>query len=264
MTANQILVALKGHYRSPEWACFCELPVGFRSGRLDFYAVHTQPGGEGFMAVAAEVKVSRADFLRELKLPEKRRTAEECASESWFVTAPGVARVDEIPECWGLMECRETDLTLHRKKASQHRRIEELPLWFVAAVARNSSDERGPSPEQRICARLDGKELAGTEVSEFIAHAFRKELAARQEHGQRSQRDEEEMRNLRAYRRTAIECLGKQAATEAGLRAAAAGLISQDIGERWEAKSIGDDLRRAARRIDELLGLQAAGPEVKP
>ena len=258
MTANQILVALKGRYRSPQWACFCELPVGFRSGRLDFYAVHTQPGGEGFMTVAVEVKVSRADFLQELSQPEKRRTAEECASESWFVTAPGIARIDEIPEAWGLMECRESDLTLHRKKAAQHRRMEELPLWFAAAVARNSTAERGPSPEERICARLDGQELAGKALSEFVAHAFRKELVARQEHGQRSQRDEEEIRTLRAYRRAAVECLGKQAETEVGLRAAAAGLISPDIGEWWEAKTIGDELRRAARRIDELLGTAAA------
>lgn len=60
----------------------------------------------GYELHGFEIKVSRADWLRELKDPAK---AEPVAKymDRWFVVAPtNVVKVDELPRTWGLMQFR--------------------------------------------------------------------------------------------------------------------------------------------------------------
>src|SRR5574343_835598 len=109
INSNKILGALAKKYEPPEWAAFSELSVDLGSyapRRMDFWAMHTWTRKPGLgWTVCFEVKTSRADFMREIKDPDKRLPSEELSNECWFVTPPKLVKRDEVPEGWGLMEC---------------------------------------------------------------------------------------------------------------------------------------------------------------
>lgn len=96
------------HPSPAEWAFFRELRVGTgrRNGdlqRMDAFALNSLPH-TGMKRVCYEVKISRADFLSEIKRPLKRRMGMRYSNEFYFVTPPGLVDVREIPcEC-GLIE----------------------------------------------------------------------------------------------------------------------------------------------------------------
>lgn len=73
--------------------------------RIDLYAVNLWPS-KGCHLLAYEVKVSRSDFLSELKHPEKRAQALRISTEFYFATPQGLVQPDEIPEECGLVEVR--------------------------------------------------------------------------------------------------------------------------------------------------------------
>jgi hypothetical protein len=96
------------HARSSEWVFLRELRVGtgFRNNaaqRLDAFALncfaHTS-----MKRVCYEVKISRADFLCEIKQPLKRRIGLRYSNEFYFVAPTGLLSTSEIPIECGLLE----------------------------------------------------------------------------------------------------------------------------------------------------------------
>lgn len=89
-----------------------ELEAGRTGRRMDFVAIKcswTQP-----QIVAYEVKVDRQDFVNDKKWPSYLDTCKELI----FVTAPGVATLEEIPEECGWHELSSNGARLFtRKKA---------------------------------------------------------------------------------------------------------------------------------------------------
>lgn len=137
---RKIIELLKHRHVGSEWATFVELNVGTGSHagqRIDLYAFNMFPS-KNYLRVAYEVKVSRADFARELEKPKKREFAEKVANECYFAMPAGLVRPDEIPEGWGLIEAVKNGMRV--KKRAQQRKVEDMPLHFVAAMARRSSD----------------------------------------------------------------------------------------------------------------------------
>lgn len=91
------------------WSFFEELRLGTGYGRgkeqrIDAFAFGLWSKNWGSMAY--EVKVSRTDFLKELKTPLKRRMALRYSNLFWFVTPQGLVAPDEVPIEAGLMEAR--------------------------------------------------------------------------------------------------------------------------------------------------------------
>lgn len=70
---------------------------------IDFLAVACWPS-DGFVVHGYEIKVSRADWLRELRSPGK--SVESMAHcDFWWLAAPaGVVKPGELPEGWGFIE----------------------------------------------------------------------------------------------------------------------------------------------------------------
>lgn len=105
----EIMAALRGRHRdSRAWAYFEELRVGtgYRDGaeqRLDAWAMSLWPS-KGLVRITYEVKVSRADFRRELKAPLKRRIGLLYSNLFYFVTPVGLLKPEEIPPECGLIE----------------------------------------------------------------------------------------------------------------------------------------------------------------
>ncbi|HET8550068.1 MAG TPA: hypothetical protein VFL57_18790 [Bryobacteraceae bacterium] len=96
------------HANPAEWLFFRELRVGTgrRNGsaqRVDAFALNTLPH-TAMKRICYEVKVSRPDFLAELKQPLKRRVGMRYSNEFYFVTPAGLVGASEIPAECGLVE----------------------------------------------------------------------------------------------------------------------------------------------------------------
>lgn len=157
MNSTQITELLRLRHPAPEWATFSELADGTGArfgGRIDFFAMHLWPS-KRYLKIAYEIKVSRGDFMRELDNPRKRLSAESYADECYFVSPAGLLSPDEMPDGWGLLEGDRGGLKT-RKRARQ-KEVKELPIEFVAALARRSTEPPSPLPD--LFWRYAGEEL---------------------------------------------------------------------------------------------------------
>jgi len=96
------------HASRLEWLFFRELRVGTGrrssdSQRLDAFALNSLPH-TGMKRVCYEVKISRGDFLNEVKHPLKRRIGLRYSNEFYFVTPPGLVGTSEVPAECGVIE----------------------------------------------------------------------------------------------------------------------------------------------------------------
>ena len=162
---------LKHRHLAPEWATFTELNIGTGSngGRwIDFYAMNCFPS-KGNLKIAYEIKASRADFLREMKQPNKRAAAEKLADECYFVAPHGLIAADEVPEGWGLIVMNKGGLRM--VKQAKQRRVDNLPISFVLSIARRSSE---PAPELPAAIWVyAGKEIPADKLREIADQATR-------------------------------------------------------------------------------------------
>ena len=166
MTIEMALLA-RHPVEKGEWAVFREMATstGGYGRKMDLFAVSCWPSSH-WRTVAYEVKRTRGDFKREIEDPSKRGDAERVEGECYFATPPGLLKVDEVPEGWGLVECGAGGARV-LKHASQ-RTIEPWPLAFCAAIARRSCDPKPPWPVGvwRAVGGLDGRRPVGGASSE--------------------------------------------------------------------------------------------------
>lgn len=114
-----------------------------------------------------EIKVSRNDWLNELKNPEK---AEEIAQycDFWWVVAPrDVVKVDEVPVNWGLMI--PFGHTLKVIKKAEQLKTANIDKLFLAAILRRAQESI--APEQKINkAFKEGKDEGEKQANEFFSY----------------------------------------------------------------------------------------------
>ncbi|MBV9612494.1 MAG: hypothetical protein JO091_08475 [Acidobacteriaceae bacterium] len=110
LTATVLLDAIERclHQSTSEWMLLRELRVGTgfhgnAAQRLDAYALNCLPH-TSMRRVCYEVKISRADFLCEVKQPLKRRIGLRYSNEFYFVTPAGLLNTSELPIECGLVE----------------------------------------------------------------------------------------------------------------------------------------------------------------
>ena len=153
-----ILKALRRRHPAAEWAFFEELRAGTGWGnkrwgadkapsnpeqRFDAWAINLYPS-KNFLRIAYEIKVSRSDFLHEIKNPEKRSQALKLSNQFYFVAPQGLIKPTELPPEAGLIEVK--DEWESRLKVRAPMREAEAPTWqFFASIAR-----RMQSLESRI------------------------------------------------------------------------------------------------------------------
>lgn len=135
---------------SPEgdWIAFDELRVGTGYGkdaeqRLDFWAMRALPSAR-FLRVACEIKISRSDFLAEIRKPEKRRRALLLSNEFYFVAPHGLIKVEELPPEAGLIETHlpgELPGSIHNLVAAPWRDTPGPSWQFLAALVRRAAKE---------------------------------------------------------------------------------------------------------------------------
>lgn len=147
MTAGEIAKQLMEHYNDTrQWVYFPEMRVGtgyktYRGNnpeqRIDLWVLNCYPSRK-FEQLAFEVKVSRSDFLHEIKNPTKRQAALELSNYYYFATPKGLVKPEEIPPECGLVEI-DLDSTKLRWQVKAPWRETKEPSWrFVAQLARTA------------------------------------------------------------------------------------------------------------------------------
>jgi hypothetical protein len=120
-----IAIVERALHASPvEWLFFRELRVGTgrqngNAQRLDAFALNTLPH-TAMKRICYEVKISRADFLSELKRPLKRRIGMRYSNEFYFVTPVALVSTAEIPAECGLIEAGHAAVDEWRQLFSRH------------------------------------------------------------------------------------------------------------------------------------------------
>lgn len=107
MRSADVVAAVHRLYPPTRYATFTELvTVATGDGparRLDVWILDTWPSGR-FERITVEVKVSRADYLNEVRNPRKRRDGMLLSNRFYFATPAGLVSTEELPLDCGLLE----------------------------------------------------------------------------------------------------------------------------------------------------------------
>lgn len=132
--------ALAKRYALPYYAFIKEFrdATGFDSRRsADALAIGLYRS-RGLHIIGFEQKTARGDWLREMKTPEKAEAIGGFCDYFYLVTdSPDVAKVEELPEPWGLIVVSKKIVTV--KKAAQ---LEPKPITrsFLGAIVKQAMD----------------------------------------------------------------------------------------------------------------------------
>jgi hypothetical protein len=131
---------LHKRYPPPEWAMLEEVAPATGGGTryADGIAVNLWQS-RGHAVHGFEIKVSRSDWLRELKQPEKAEPLYRHCDHWWIVAPRGVVKDGELPPTWGLLELRESGLV----QTVAAPRLEPVPLTraFFASLMRRGHEQ---------------------------------------------------------------------------------------------------------------------------
>lgn len=111
MGSKDLIQLLALEWPSPDCAFIPEFRSGTgwgRSQRADAIAMHLWPS-KGLELIGFELKISRSDWLRELKQGDKANHMKQFC-DRWYVVASDskvVKYAHELPEGWGLMFCEK-------------------------------------------------------------------------------------------------------------------------------------------------------------
>lgn len=183
-TTSDVRQLLRNRYPSarsrPRWATFEEVrnAGGFDATRsCDFMAFGLWPS-DGYSLHGHEIKVDRADWLRELKQPDKADEMMAVCDHWWLVTATrDIARPEEVPESWGLLVPRGDRLVV----AKPAPRLSPLPLdkGILSSLLRRAMETQ-PSERELAEARRDGH-ADGVREAEWQARRATEDLEGLQE-----------------------------------------------------------------------------------
>lgn len=193
-TAADVRAALMNRYRAPEWACFFEVAdrTGARATRsADAIAMSLYPS-RGLRLHGFEIKVSRSDWLHELKQPDKSVPLQRYCDHWWIVTPADIVKDGEMPPTWGHLILKGNGLNCATKAPALPR--EPWAPEFLAALLRRAHEARERSVRDGIDAAMASERAA---IEAEVAKRVERELAMR------SSRRDEAIRQLAAIREAA-------------------------------------------------------------
>lgn len=171
--ARAVLSALAEKHAAP-WLFFQEVrfgtgynmdgryraaPNAYAEKRIDAWTIHPYPS-EKWRRVAYEVKVTRADFLREIKAPAKRKPALVISNEFYFAAPRGIIKPEELPPEAGLMELADDGRL--RVTVQAVWRDTPPPSWgFLAALTRELTNDLRLARTRVIALESRVQELIG-------------------------------------------------------------------------------------------------------
>ena len=140
MKTHEVKAALRARFCAPEWGLFFEVADGTGANQrrwADAVAINLWPS-RGLEIHGFEVKVSRSDWMRELKNPEKSEPVQRYCDRWWIVAPEGVIRDGELPPTWGQYEAKK-GASLRQIMAAPKLEPKPVNREFVAAMLRRAS-----------------------------------------------------------------------------------------------------------------------------
>jgi hypothetical protein len=122
---------------------------------------------------AFEIKVSRADYLRELDNPAKASAARHWADHFWLVTPAGVVKDGELPAGWGHLEARGSHLVrkIHAKREPNGQGLTVgLLLAILSKVARTDQQQIDEAVRRAVKLANEEGERENARVREALDH----------------------------------------------------------------------------------------------
>lgn len=153
LRTHEVVNRLRDRYKAPEYAFFTEVAEGtgaFAGRRADGIAMSLWPS-RGIHLTGFEVKVSRSDWLTELKHPEKAEpVAQYC--DFWYIVVgdPSIVKPGELPENWGLLIPNGNGLK--PVKDAPRKEAKAIGRPFLAAILRRSHE--GDAHAREIAAAV--------------------------------------------------------------------------------------------------------------
>lgn len=234
MRTQEVMALLAQRHAGMEWAFIEEVPnaTGGRASRsADALALNMWPS-RGLELHGFEVKVSRGDWLRELKDPGK---ADEIFGycDRWWVVAgdKDLVKDGELPPTWGLLVPRGDGLAI--KVQAPPLQAKPLDRLFIASMVRRAT--AGMVPASVVEAQVASR--AATQIEQWKGHA------------ERAEKDLEELREqVRTFRRASGLSLDRWDAGELG---AAVKLILEG-GVAQAVRQLGYVVDHAKRTTEQL------------
>ena len=172
MSTKELMELLRERYPKAEYAFFTEVPngTGIHANRhADALAMSLWPS-RGLYITGFELKVSRSDWVKELKNPAKAESiAQYC--HYWFLVVGSMEIVQpgELPPNWGLLVPTGGKLKMITQAAKLEPR--ELTLPFIAGLFRRAQEQITKEAEmsrirmeEYTRGRKDGAESRNYEV----------------------------------------------------------------------------------------------------
>lgn len=167
LTTAEVENLLRAKYPRDRYAMFFNVPDAVSLDarrRIDAVAIGIWRS-VGREVQAFELKVSRSDWLRELKHVDKADPFIAICDRFWLVTGDtSVAKLDEIPSCWGWMTATSHGLRVQRPAQKLPTDRENMPWGFTVGLLRKLHDDLLASPDVR--AHIDERVKVATSFIE--------------------------------------------------------------------------------------------------
>jgi hypothetical protein len=256
ITERTLLDALAGKFAAPAYAMLEHVPNS--TGRVDRTIDAVTMGlwgSRGHDFDGYEIKVSRSDWLRELKRPEKADGWR--FDHFWLVTPLDLVKIEEVPTAWGLLEYRPTSGRFAITKPAPALNPKPITRHMLAAIMRKVHK-----------AAIDQDERQRQYASGIDEGARR----AVQAHTWERQRYENELADLRARLKAFEDASGitidsYTGGRDLGERArlaqqlGAVGLVNMIERHRREYLHIVETMNRAIAYLEQTHGQPAAADE---
>lgn len=149
MTTPQLTEKLHTFYAQQQgWAFITQVrsTTGYASTvrTADAMAMGLWPSS-GLRLIGFELKVSRSDWLHELKQPDKAEEIKQFCDE-WYLVVPdpSIVKDGELPEGWGLMTATGRGHTVKVKKKAVQLEPIDVDRAFLASIFRNITEKNMP------------------------------------------------------------------------------------------------------------------------
>lgn len=141
MKTPDVKNALRARFKQPEWSLFFEVAdgTGLNQRRwADAVAVNNYPS-RGLEIHGFEIKVSRGDWLSELKNPAKSSTVQQFCNRWWIVAPKELIKPGELPPTWGHYDVSAAGI-LKQMVAAPKLDAKDINKSFMAAILRRASE----------------------------------------------------------------------------------------------------------------------------